>query len=221
MKKVDAEQFHIILNKLIDLCAAFTELPALSFVMKSVRLKPYSFIFEKYSRRIKLHNCWIDEFGNSFLILKDKKIEIILNDLKIGKNKLVNTDLYAGLPIEKVSKISKLMFFVSGKEEDFNSNYYIISFLGIDNILRTFVYLYAEWQPYPNLYLGIKNLLNIGSNLDIKTFIELKNKKNVLYPCSQQKSWLSFWPPSKDFISILKEQNSFVLDTLNISTKEK
>lgn len=215
MNSISIENLYSNLDRHIKLVASYTELPSLAFIIKSIRLKPYSLIFEKYHERLILHKWWIDEYGNS-LILNKKKPEIILNDLKIDKSKLTSTDLYGHLSIDKVAKISKLVYFFSGKEEDFYSDHMILSFLGIDGFLRTFIYLYGEWIIYPSLLLGVKALSSVASNIDIQSFIEIKNKKNILYPCIKQRAWIGYWPPNREFFNIIKEQNDFVLDVLQV-----
>lgn len=215
MNSISIENLYSTLDRHIKLVASYTELPSLDFIIRSTRLKPYSLIFERYHEKLILHNWWIDEYGNS-VYLNKKKPNIIANDLRIDKSKLTSTDLYEHLSIDKVAKISKLVYFLNGKEEDFYSDHIVLSFLGIDGFLRTFVYLYEEWQPYPSLLLGIKTLSSMASNLNIQSFIEIKNKKNIIYPCAKQRAWIGYWPPTKDFVNIIRGQNEFVLDVLQM-----
>lgn len=200
MKSINLENYYSKINKKILLAEAYTEQPTLGFIIKMCRLKP-----AEYSTKLCLERKWIDEYGNSLNILKNKKIRIVENDLTIDKNNLVCTDLYSELPLSKISKVSKLVYVLSGKDEDFQEDYLIISFLGIDNYLRTYYLYNGQFELCSPLNLGTKVLKFIVENKDIKYFIESNNKDFVLFPCLGQKSWLSFWPASKQFTEIINK----------------
>lgn len=213
LKSISTERFHTKISRHINLVSSYTELPELSWIIKSCRLKPYTLLTKEALDTIRLHNWWVDEYSNS-LVLDKKKPSIILNDLKINRNLLVQTDLYEKLSFDKIARISKLAFIMFGLEEDFNSEHYIISFLGLDGFLRTYVYLYGELLRYPNLYLGLKTLGLISKNTDIRTFTELNIKNNIIYPCTRQRSYICSWPPTKGMLAEMKEQNESVLDLI-------
>lgn len=194
------------LHKHVLLAQSYTEIEELSFIIKSCRLKPYDYVFEKKDDKLILHRHWFDEFGNSFKIDKNKRIEIVYNDLSLARDKIICTDLYYGLSLNKVAKLSKLVHIFYGKDEDMLEDCCTLTFLGMDNYLRSYLYLYGEWQTISPLFIGIKNLKNIGNHVDIKHFIEFSNKENMPVPCIASKEWLTFMPVSESFISTIKKQ---------------
>lgn len=209
MKSYNIDRLYSRIKRHILLAKSFTEIEELEFIIKACRLKPYSFIANKNSELI-LHRWWYDEFGNSLKIVKNKRLKLILNDLSIDKNYLVCTDLYYGLSVDKIIKMSKLGFLFFGKEEDLNSNVAMFAFLGIDNHLRCFMYLYDKLTQVSPLYLGIDNLKLIYRHLDIKYFLELKIKNNLPIPCHSGKAWLSYLPYGEDFNKILNHQPDYI-----------
>ena len=187
----------------------------LEFVIRACRLKPAD-IFSNYSTKIVLHNNWIDESGNRLEITSKKKVKVHLNDLNINRKSLVTTDLYENLPLNKISKISCLAFFLVGKDEDMDEDHLLVSFLGIDGFLRSFCYIYGELHKVPNLYLGYKVLKTIMEHRDIKFFKELKIKENIIFPCIRQLAALSYWGPSKNFVSLIEGWNDSAFTLLNL-----
>lgn len=214
MKVYNTDRLHLKINKNILLAESYTEIKELSFIIKSCRLKPYDYLFKNKKGNFILHNHWVDEFGNSLFIYNNKKIIFTFNDLSIDRNKITCTDLYYGLTISKILKISKLLFIYYGKDEDLNNEFAILAFLGIDNYLRCFMHLYDKWEQISPLYLGINNLKKIYSNLDIRYFLNIKNIKNSLTPCMNGQTWVSCLPMSSDFVSILNKETNIILPKL-------
>jgi hypothetical protein len=211
MRSPSIERFYALINKHILLTESYSEFAGLEFIIKSCRLKPYElFVGNKKYNKIKLHNHWFDEFNNS-LYIKNKKVYIKYNDLCVDKSKLICTDLYYGLGIQKVFKISKLLFIEISKDEDHNSQY-CVSLLGMDNFLRTYYYN-NEWEPMPSLHLGIKILKFIAKNKDIKYFKKL-NIKNTAIPCLHSDSWLCCLPAHNDFFKILNHEPDNIVSFL-------
>lgn len=190
------------LDRNILLVQSYTEINDLFFIFKSCRLKPYDYVFKDKRDRLILYRHWFDEFNNS-LYLNDKKVNIVLNDLKLQHKEIVCTDLYYGLSIEKIAKISKFAHMYVGKDEDLQQDCVLITFLGIDNYLRSFMYLYGEWQQVSPLLLGLGNLKIISQNKDIKYFLKLGNQEKSPIPCINPEQWLTFLPPRKEFLSTL------------------
>ena len=194
--------------------AAHCENKNASKILKMCRFRTYPTLNPKRMHR-SIYRYWVDDYCNTIKIA-NKRLNIKYNDLDIDKSKIHNTDLYAGLNIKDCAKISKLSFIFQGSEIDLNTDHYIVSFLGLDNYLRTYVYIYGEWQTYPSIYLGVNILNFIISNLDIQTFKEIKYTKPIIYKCNNQKSYVAKYPLHKFFIQQLKKENSFLFDTLNI-----
>lgn len=210
MKSPSLDKLYIKLDKHILLAQSYTEIAALAFILKTCRMKPYEFIFQHKSTKLILFRKWFDEFGNTLEITTNKRIKLIHNDLTLPRKQLVCTDLYYGLSMDKIAKISKLVYIFSGKDEDLYQDCVFISFLGIDECLRSYLYMYDEWQMIPTLMLGIKNLSFIYSNRDIKYFLEFSNKKIEPIPCISTRQWLSYLPASQDFKDLMGKQCSVV-----------
>lgn len=214
MKSNSLDVIHNKLKKQILLTESFTEINGLATIIKMCRLKPHSYLLENKNDKLILYKWWIDEFNNSLKIIKNKRLKITYNDLSLDKNKIISTDLYYGLLIDKIYKISKLAFFFCGREEDLSSECAFLAFLGIDNYLRCFMFLHNEWLQISPLHLGLTNLKLIAKNLDIKYFLELKNKENFAIPCVSGQAWLTCLPVSENLLTILDRQSSVVIPAL-------
>lgn len=174
----------------------------LPFIIKACRLKPLSFIYDKINYANMLHRHWVDEFGNTLYINKDKTIKINKNYLIIEREKLICTDLYYNATMEKISKISHMAYIFSGKDDQIN--YYIISFLGIDNYLRTYYYD-GVWQHLPSLHLGIDILNKIAEDYDTTYFMTIAEKNDLSLTCENSKQWLTSIPVSQEFKDLIKD----------------
>ncbi len=210
------EQFYKKIDKRILLVSSYMEDPLLYNIIKSCRLKPITTISEQKfnSKNVVLENIWIDEFGNS-LNINNKKCKIILNDLSIDKSKIITTDICFGNSIHKIYSKSKIGFFIIGKDEDLNEDYYVVSLFGNDGYLRTYIYIYGQWsRNYSSLFLGLKNLKLIMSSLDVKYFVDVKNKVEQLYPCTESSAWISSLPESKSFYDSVLSNHKILLNIL-------
>lgn len=203
--------FYLKINDHINLVESFSQIKNIQILIKSCRLKPKDFYIKKYDKLI-LYKDWVDEYNNSICILTNKKINIYFNDLSIDKRNIINTDLYYGLPINKIAKISKCFYISYGKDEDLD-DICIISFLGIDSYLRTYLYLYNEWMQVSPLLIGISNLKLLLSNFG--NFKKLTKKENISLPCANSQSWLSCIPIDNEIISSLKVQCNYVVPIFN------
>src|SRR5512147_1224007 len=128
MKSPSIDSFYTKLDKHILLAQSYTEVGGLFFIIRACRLKPYSYVFEKRSEKIVLYRHWVDEFGNSVHITTKKRFQLIYNDLSLDRSSLVCTDLYHGLSLDKIAKISKLAYLFVGKDEDLSQECAIITF---------------------------------------------------------------------------------------------
>jgi len=209
MKSPSLESIYATLEKSLRLIESYTEIPKLAFLFRACRLKPHSYFFEKKDNKIILYTWWFDEFSNSVKLTKNKKLKIIYGDLSLDRDKITCTDLYYGLSINKILKISKLAFISYGTDEDMYQDCALISLLGIDNYLRTYLYVYGYWQQVSPLFLGIKNLKIIAKNLDLQGHRELLKSENRL-PCVGARAWLTCIPVSKEFSDMLDKQCGIV-----------
>lgn len=206
MKSPSIEWLHAKLEKQIKLAQSYTEINELEFIIKACRLKPYNYVFEGRNNELILHRWWLDEFGNSLKIVK-KQINIIYNDLNLDRSKIICTDLYYNLLINKIVKMSKLVYICYGKDDDLYQDCFLITFLGIDNHLRTYLYLYGKWEQVSPLLIGMNHLKLLNEHIDIKYFEELENKKKSTLPCVLEQTVVSYLPPSNNFVDLIKKQH--------------
>ena len=218
MKSPNLETIYANLNKSILLAQSYTEIPELAFIIKSCRLKPHSYFFEEKTNKITLFSWWFDEFGNS-LKFKNKKTKIIYGDLLLDRRKIVCTDLYFGLSLNKIVKMSKFAHIICGRDEDIYQECIFISLLGIDNYIRTYLYMYGEWQQVSPLMIGLKNLRIIANNQDLRYFREISIKEKLPFPCQDARIWLTCIPSVSDFNCLLDKQCGIVYPLFN-NTKE-
>lgn len=211
MKNLDT--LYIKLEKHLLLAQAYSEIPELLFIIKGCRLKPYEYVFEG-NKKLVLYRWWFDEFGNSFKINQNKKLEIKYNDLALDREKIICTDLYYGLSLDKIAKISKLVYICLGPDEDSHEESIFLTFLGIDNYLRSYMYLLGEWQTVSPLLLGVKHLRMLARNSDIKHFRHFHNSKTLPIPCLSSESWISSMPLGTELISLLAKKSDQLLPVL-------
>jgi hypothetical protein len=208
-----AEEYYQKINSEVNLVSSYLEDKSIKDIFIKCRLKPYQYNTQ-FGRKLTLRRHWVDEFGNSLLI-EGKEIKIIENNLSIDEKEVKNTDLYYGLNIEKIFRISKLAHLYYGKDEDASQDCLAITFLGIDNYLRTFCWYQFEWQRFSPLSLGIKNLKKIIESQDIKIFKEINGDDRVIYPCAKKEEWILSLPAHKLFweeTKLTKEQLYFLGD---------
>lgn len=191
MKNVSIDKFYAKQIKHLLLITGFTEIKDLEVIIKICRLKPEVYLNNEPMPLIP-HKWWIDEFHNSLKFVNKKPV-IIYNDLNINRE-VVTTDIYYGLPIEKIVKFSKLMYIYFGQDEDLNDTCGIITFWGIDGYLRSFMYMYGEWIRVSPLLLGFKHLQNLVKNKNTQLFKNCLIKEKPAVPCSGLSRWLSCMP---------------------------
>jgi hypothetical protein len=214
MRSPSIEWLHAKLDKHIRLASSYTDVPELEFIIKACRLKPHDYMFEEKSNKISLYKWWFDEFGNSLDIIKSKRIRIVYNDLRLDRKSVICTDLYAGLSLDRVAKMSRLVYAIVGKDEDDYQDCCLLTFLGLDEHLRTYLYWQGEWQQVSPLLLGMKDLKNLAGRLDVKHYQMTENKEISAIPCISSRTWLSYLPPSPAFLSELNKQSEMLAGIL-------
>jgi hypothetical protein len=210
MKSPSLDVIYSQIHKHILLAQAYTEVSELDFIIRACRLKPYDFIFGSRNDKIILYRWWFDEFGNSLKINTNKRIKIVYNDLILERDHIISTDLYYGLSLEKISKMSKFAHLCAGKDEDTQQECALITFLGIDNYFRSYLYYSQEWMPVSPLLLGLKNLRFIAKNRDVKYFAKLPIKEKPPIPCQKADQWITFLPSSPYLGKDIEEQYPIV-----------
>jgi hypothetical protein len=212
MKTHGIEWLHAKLHSQIRVVASYLEVPEMEFIIEACRLKPYEHLFEMGKRTypVVLRKWWVDEFGNS-LTLKKKEVSIIYHDLRLDRKKIIGTDLYHGLSIDKVAKMSKLVYLVSGKDEDLHEDCCLLTFLGIDNHLRSYLYWNRGWSIVSPLLLGLEDLKQLAKYHDVAYFRELPNQKDCPVPCLSKRTCVSCVPVGSGFLDTLKREYEWLL----------
>jgi hypothetical protein len=206
MKSPSLDRFYLQISKAILLISSFTEIKELYFIIKSCRLKPYDIFYKNHKYNLQLYKHWFDEFGNSLNIIKNKRLSIVYNDLILRDKYIAQTDLYAGLSLDKIIKISKLCHLLIGKIEDTSEYCIVLTLLGLDNYLRTYIFCDGEWRTTSPLIIGLTHLKRLAKNLDIKYFLQFKNKENCEIPCAETDEWITYMSPPKDLIDLLQKK---------------
>ena len=196
------------LQKQAKLCSVVFKDPYLETIINFCRLKPPD--PKSHLKKTTFPDVWVDEFGNSLKLTKKEK-QIKLNDLSLDRSKIINTDIYCKLPIEKISKISRMLFAFIGKEEDFHSKHLILGFIGIDNVLRVFCFIYNEVFLIPPLSLGYRVLRLIAKNFNCEDIKHFKNNKDILYPCSRKICFLAPLPIGTELRYLLENNDIYLI----------
>lgn len=215
MRSHSIEWLHAKLEKQIQLVESYTEIGGLAFIIKACRLKPYDYLFGERNHNMILHRWWVDEFGNSLNIIKNKRLRITYNDLRLDRHKIVSTDLYYGLSLDQILKMSKIVHVVAGKDEDLYQECGLLSFLGLDNHLRSYLHWHGVWQQVSPLLIGMHNLKLLAGNLDLKYFRELGIKENSVIPCISGGAWISYLPANRDLCTLLDKQYNVIASVIN------
>jgi hypothetical protein len=219
MKSPSLDNIYAKLDKHILLAQSYTEIGELFFIIKACRLKPSVYVFEDKNEKLILHRNWFDEYGNSFTII-NKTIKIVYNDLLLDRDKITCTDLYAGLSLNKILKVSKMAYLCAGKDEDLSQECCLLTLLGIDNYLRTYLYMYGSWRQVSPLVIGLENLQIIGKHKDIEYFRQFSKKENMPIPCHTAEQWLTCLPPSSGLVSLVGQRYETIASLFDNETKE-
>jgi hypothetical protein len=204
------ERLHSNWEKLIKLATSYIEIPEMSFIIQSCRLKPFDLVLGKNKNKrvvsVILHRHWFDEFGNSLMLKWGKKIEIVYNDLSVPKTQIVSTDLYRGLSIENIVKISTCLHLIVGKDEDLQQPCYLMTLYGIDQYLRSFIFWHGKWQQVSPLWLGLDSLIEL-EDLRKDTWGQYQTLKNLPpLPCTQLRGWLGYVGDMDDWLQMLEKE---------------
>jgi hypothetical protein len=206
------EHFYAKIQGDLDVAEHYTEMEHFSFILKSCRLKPYEDVSTKHPAT--LHQFWFDEFGNSLTINQKKQTKILLNDLSLDQKKISNTDLYYGLTIKNVAKMSKVIHLIAGKDEDLLQDCGLLTFLGLDDYFRSYLLWFGEWKQVSPLMLGIKNLLTIADNRNLREYRQMKRKIDLsILPCVEGEWWLGCSGSDK-FLELLKMKYETIYEAI-------
>lgn len=200
-KKISSELYFDEIKRNLKLLEISSEINNLSKIMKGCRLLSSEFLKRKVGRTEFIEN-WYDEFHCHFKINKsDKKVNIKLNC--IDQEEIYHSDIYFGLSIEKILKISNLCYLYIG--ESWKDKIYYVSFLGIDGFLRSFYNDGDGWKRISSLFLGIEILKLIFA--DAPNFKKLNAIYNIDAGCADGSAWLSYLPVDDEEIKNLNDPN--------------
>lgn len=208
MRAPTIEQYYADIKKAIKFVGGYTENKKYEFLIKMCRLKPYD-----YDKKNTCYYKWCDEWGNSLNFLSSKNIKIIFNDLTIDPL-TISTDLYEGLDLKKIIKISNIAFYSAGFDQETNQKIRVLSLLGVDDFLRTFVNYDNEWKIYPSLYLGIEALLFIVKRKRTNKHFLFRRQDHIIYPCVKRQAGITNLPASKEFLDMLQQQDNILSELI-------
>ncbi len=201
MKITSLKTYYQNIIRNIKVLTGYTEAKYLEFLIKSCQLRPYDYHFNNVNKKVILHRKWFDNYGNS-LNLEGKEIKILFGDTCLVDKKISSLDFYENLDIIKTRKISKLMCFLDC--EILGHQIFLLSFLGIDDYLRTFCIIGDDVKKISSLFLGNLIIKQIFENIKEKHFKEIKIKKNIIPPgCNSAKGWIVALPAHTDFKSLV------------------
>lgn len=169
-KSLDIYSLYDKIDKSIKVLSANIRDPNMISLIKACRYKPLQFLKENKTN-ILLYNDWIDESNHVISFNKRKKSFSQFKDYYyLGVDKNITTDIYYGLDIYKIHKISTRAYCVTGFSEIDDSLNIYICFLGMDNFLRAFWYFDNEWLPAPTNWMNPKTILSLlgFGKIDIK-----------------------------------------------------
>lgn len=205
MKNLNLKTFYDKIVRNLKVVLGYTEIKDLDLILRACRLKPYDYFYNKLKNKVVLHRAWFDEFGNSLHINQSKNIQIVYGDIKFLNQEINCTDLYYGLTMNKVVKISKLVNIIKGKYEKYDI--YYLTFLGIDNYFRTFLVYNGRVMKTSSLIIGFDNIKTLWYSSNIRYFMNSKLKRNnIPSPCLRAESWTSYIPVHRDFHQIIDDE---------------
>jgi hypothetical protein len=225
------DRLHINIHSSIELAAALMKMPCIADIIRLCQMTPKNLIDKNHSNELyynsdvkttsHYYSHWVDPFGHVMKLNKSHGwFEIQPYIIGARSENIYNRDMYAGLSIAKIAKISKFIDILFGKDIDLEEDYIVLTFLGIDDKLRTYVYIYGEWESYPSLLIGSKALRDISENKAMSEFKEIRAARRIIYECSSQKRWLSALPLPKE-LSIMIDGNDAGYLVSEVLTKGK
>lgn len=212
MKNIDIEKFYRKIKGHLKLLTAYTDNPTLPKIIRSCRLKPHSIFEDGFEFTTKLENHWVDEFGNS-LYLTSSSMQLKLGDLSVNKNARNCTDLFYGNSINVTGKNSKFALIAAGTELLSDNDFYLVSFYGIDEYIRAFIFTPPVWTRVSPLMMGTNTLEKFFSSINNKWVQEVDKKDlDFVIPFNMKKCITTSWPTKQDIMSCFN--NSKLIDNI-------
>jgi hypothetical protein len=217
MKSPSLDKLYTQLHKHIVLAQSYTEFTNLALIIQSCRLKPNDYVFRKKSLKTILYSDWFDEYGNS-LHFNKKTVSLVYGDLSLDRDKIVNTDLYYGLSLDRVIKMSKMAFICLGVDEDLLEDCFFLTFLGLDNYFRSYLFLHGDIQQVSSLLLGLDTLQMLVQHIGLQYSKKLDSLEKCPLPCQRTQAWLSCLPLSSALVSDIRKHSDKLTNLLEITS---
>src|SRR4051812_26435886 len=125
MNKITIEKFYEKYRGYVDVTAGYLDDRRIPFILKACRLRPQLSTEHNLPTTPRLERWWIDEFRNTLRIGKNKRIRLIFNDLRVNKDRVRCTDIFANVSIQDLYTISKLLYVCKAQDEITHNDVYI------------------------------------------------------------------------------------------------
>lgn len=141
---------------------------------------------------------WSDHFGYTVSFENKKDPKILFT--RIDKN--LNTDLYSGLNLNQILKITDKICIVKGNDSVLNKNITIYVCLCVDNKIRSFIDYNDKIEKISPLIIGYKNLYEFIKNKNTIHWITSTNNE-IEINLENVRIYYSIYPIPKDLNDIL------------------
>jgi hypothetical protein len=160
-KSVDIYSLYDRLDRSIKVLSANIKDKNMIHLIKACRYKPLKFLSNKKTNEL-LYTDWIDEFNHVISFSKKRGRFTQFKDYYyLNAERNITTDMYYGLDVYKIHKISTRVYCVTGFSEIDDSLNIYLCFLGIDGFLRAFWYFDGEWLPAPTNWMEPNKILSL------------------------------------------------------------
>jgi hypothetical protein len=207
------DNYYLTIDSKLRIVGAHMEDNDITFLLTMCRLKPH-----QENKDSKLQRWWVDEWGNSLKIRtinQYKQLHIILQDDALKSFIPTCNDLYRCLTLDKMVKMSKLLYLLIGKDDQ-HRDHAVIASLGIDGFLRVFTLIKGYWHNVSPLSLGSRTLHWIAHRREGKRPIYTSSSSGkVILPCLSQRVWLCCWEDQVTLQEIIKPY-PFIVDALKL-----
>ncbi len=222
MKKLSIDSFYRQHESYLAVTAGYMDEPTYPFMLRACRLRPLASHTDTLPKLATLQRHWVDEFGNSLYLGKNKRSRVHFGDLSLDRSRIRCTDLFASLSIQDLWSISRLLYCCIGVDDCTDEEVFILSFLGKDNYLRTRVYQNGSWDLNVSpLMLNQYVLRMICENHTIKHFLELSAKRYIpYYPMKSVRHWVTAVPAHHKFRQMLRSESKTMSQVIGLDSQE-
>ena len=144
------------LEKCVQLFSIKNNCPDFSKIVYSCKLLPSNIKKQIIPKNATMYNEWYDEYNSS--IYYCSKLKVKQNNITVPTH---SSDLYRNLPIEKMAKLSVAFYLCITQEEELKNEFFIVSLLGLDNHIRSYMYYDNSWINISTLSIGVNNIISL------------------------------------------------------------